>query len=272
MMINAKAFLKQVFYKAGGAPLLDKMLFGMAAYRYKKKNRAFREAHQSLAIPPDYFLYETCRLDYASYFADGEVGAREIMEWTQPYRDTTIPQEIMEWGCGVSRIVRHLPALMEPGTKVHGCDINEDMIAWNKTHIPGVAYTHIAYDPPMPYQGGQFTLVYAISVFTHIDAAAQPDWVKEIHRVLKPGGVFLFTTHGIHYEAQLLPDERKTLAVSGVFTKSYNKKGHRMMTSYNRRESFECLLQGYFHVVEYYDGGRHPEKMGGQDMWIVQKH
>ncbi len=38
--------------------------------------------------------------------------------------------------------------------------------------------------------------VYSVSVFTHLDERGQFDWLAEVRRVLRPGGVALLTVHG----------------------------------------------------------------------------
>ena len=65
--------------------------------------------------------------------------------------------------------------------------------------------------------------------------------------------------------------ESKHLAKEGGFTKSYNKKGHRMMSSYNLPDKFGELVKEYFDIPELWDGKEFPSKMGGQDLWIVRK-
>ncbi len=43
------------------------------------------------------------------------------------------------------------------------------------------------------------------------------------------------------------------------------------MGAYNQAVFFRKIIERYFDVLEYYDGARHLEKLGGQDMWIVKK-
>jgi hypothetical protein len=39
-------------------------------------------------------------------------------------------------------------------------------------------------------------MIYGISVMTHLTQGTQFAWLKEIRRVLKPGGICVLTTHG----------------------------------------------------------------------------
>lgn len=47
--------------------------------------------------------------------------------------------------------------------------------------------------------------------------------------------------------------------------------GDRNDTSYHTQAYFEELISHYFKIVSFYDGSKHPKKMGGQDLWILQK-
>ncbi len=177
---------------------------------------------------------------------------------------------ILDWGCGAGRIIQHLPALL-PAALLYGCDINEERIEWNKEHHPGIAFMPIHSFTPMPYAPDLFDLVFGISVATHIEALLQEEWISELHRVIKPNGILLITTQGRFYTDQLLPHERKLLAERGIFTRTYPKQGHRMMSTYHDAVAFRKILGHYFTVLSFYDGALHPEKLGGQDLWILAK-
>ena len=249
--------------------VLDQLNFWVAKIKNYSDNSSFKKEAPGFKLPSDYFLYETYRLNYRQYQEDGILSAKEILEWTKPY--LTQLSSVMEWGCGVARIIRHLPELCDNGTSITGIDINDKMIEWNKSNIPGIHFETIGYIPPTTLSGGKYDLVYAISVFTHIEADQQMNWVKEIHRLMATGGVFLFTTHGTAYDTKLSPHERRTLKDNGVVTTSYTQKGHRMMASYNDADRFKKLIQDYFSVLEFYSGKEYPDKIGGQDLWVVRK-
>lgn len=275
-MANLKARLKHLFYITGTASLLDKFVYGISFLKNsflknRKKNLKYKKANPHLKFPPDYFLYETYVLDYEEYLTDGENSAREIVEWTDKYLKEK-PRQILEWGCGVGGIIRHLPTFSDPGSMMYGCDVNESMIKWDTAHIEGVSFSINSFHPPTRYQAEMFDLVYGISIFTHIGAQEQEGWIKEIHRILKDGGVFLFTTHGNNFFHQLTRQEQNEVNSNGAYTRPYRKKGHRMMTSYNGPESFAALLGKYFVILEFYDGQKDRTNAGGQDLWIVKKN
>lgn len=269
-MGKLKAQIKELFYKFGFSALLDKLLFRIAFFKNKKRNFLYKNSNSNITFPPDYCLYETYQLNYQLYIEDGNLSAKEIIEWTTKYISTT-QINILEWGCGVSRTTRHIHKYINQHSQIFACDINKEMIEWNEKYINNVSFSTISYKPPTNYFNSQFNLIYCISVFTHIDALVQDKWIKEIHRILNTNGIFLFTTHGSKYLNKLLPTEQKELFANGVYTKSYYKKGHRLMSTYNLSNKFKLIIEKYFDLLEFYDGEKHPEKLGGQDLWIVRK-
>lgn len=269
-MGSARPILKDLFYRTGTVSLLDAVLFRLAWLRYKKRNAKFKKENSHIAIPPDYYLYETYLLSYQDYVQDGAVTAKEMVEWAHVYFKNE-PKNVLEWGCGVGRVVRNLPGLLPSATGIYGCDINPKMILWDKENIKGVQFHVVQFSPPTHYENGFFDLIYAISVFTHIDVEQQDAWLQEVHRILAAGGVFIFTTHGNHFAGNLLPQEKEVLKKTGRFTKLYGKKGHRMMSSYNDAVAFGKVVTRYFDILEFWDGAANKSKIGGQDLWIVKK-
>jgi hypothetical protein len=119
MMSVIKRWLKTFFYRTGNARLLDKLNFMLASWKYKEKNKKYLQANPDTVLPSPYFLYETYSLDYEKYIEDGLVAAKEIIAWTKPYCKNDV-NSIFEWGCGVSRIIRHLPGLVSQTTSIYG--------------------------------------------------------------------------------------------------------------------------------------------------------
>jgi SAM-dependent methyltransferase len=103
--------------------------------------------------------------------------------------------EVLDFGCGCGRTL--IPLFQRlPGLKLHGTDIDAEAIAWCKARLEGLAFSANEPRPPLSYRDGCFDLVYAISVFTHLDEDLQNAWLAELHRVLRPGGHLLATVHG----------------------------------------------------------------------------
>ena len=79
--------------------------------------------------------------------------------------------------------------------QLHGCDIDPEAIAWCAANIPG-AFELSDVDPPLPYEKESMDVVIATSVFTHLTQGSQMRWLREMRRILTPGGLLLASVAG----------------------------------------------------------------------------
>ena len=93
----------------------------------------------------------------------------------------------LDFGCSSGRVVRVLAAAF-PELDWHGCDPIPDAIEWARANLPGIAFERSPEYPPLPYADGQFDFAFAISIWSHFAEGAALDWLREMHRVLRPGG------------------------------------------------------------------------------------
>jgi SAM-dependent methyltransferase len=108
---------------------------------------------------------------------------------------------VLDFGCGCGRTLRHFhPAPIE------GCDVDAAAIAWMRRFVAHERFLVNGFDPPLPWPEATFDLLYSVSIFTHLDEQSQRDWLREIARVLKPGGAALLTVQGEHAFARFLND------------------------------------------------------------------
>jgi SAM-dependent methyltransferase len=101
----------------------------------------------------------------------------------------------LDFGCSSGRVVRVLQAAY-PRTRWFGCDPIGPAIAWAHDNLPAIEFWPSPQDPPLPYEAGQFDLVFAISIWSHFDTRAALRWFREMHRIVAPGGHLIITTHG----------------------------------------------------------------------------
>jgi SAM-dependent methyltransferase len=103
----------------------------------------------------------------------------------------------LDVGCSSRRIVRVLATAL-PEVAWHGCDAIPDAIDWVRENLPGISFDQSPEYPPLPYADGAFDFAFAISIWSHFSERAAVDWLREMARILKPGGKLLLTTHGFH--------------------------------------------------------------------------
>ena len=127
-----------------------------------------------------------------AYVLIGEILKKTVVkllgpEWSWEGR------RVLDFGCGSGRLLRQF--LDEArSAEFHGSDIDEEMVSWVRKNLcPPIADVRVnGEQPPLDYPDDHFDLVTALSVFTHI-ADGWSDWMLEIRRVLKPGGLLIAT-------------------------------------------------------------------------------
>lgn len=101
---------------------------------------------------------------------------------------------ILDFGCGCGRVVRHWHDL--DGPEIFGTDTNHRSIRWCRRSLPFGRFEVNGPEPPLPFEGGAFDLIYALSVLTHLPEDLQDAWMGEMQRLLRPGGLLLLSLHG----------------------------------------------------------------------------
>ena len=127
-----------------------------------------------------------------------EVGrlCREAITDRLPEDWTWEGKRALDFGCGAGRVLRHfLPE--SDRCLFHGCDIDEPALAWAIEHLsPPFELFASREMPPLRRPDASFDLVWAMSVFTHLEHESWSAWLLELHRVLKPGGILIASYKG----------------------------------------------------------------------------
>jgi SAM-dependent methyltransferase len=156
---------------------------------------------------------------------------------------------VLEFGCGCGRVLRFLYDLPER-CHISGTDIDREAIEWCRSNLPRFSFAVNNPFPPLPYPTGSFDLVYAISVFTHLDEDYQFAWLTELKRVLKPGRILIATTHGAFAREW---DSRKGL-LSLVELETLQRKGFLFSTVRKglfKLDGLPDFYQRAYHTKQY---------------------
>ncbi len=161
---------------------------------------------------------------------------------------------ILDWGCGCGRVLRHWSGL--DGPQVFGCDINQKMVAWCKENLSFAEVTVTGLAPPLPYADSSFGLMYAFSVFTHLDEQLQYRWMRECVRVLEPGGFLLMSTLGEYYlsRQRLSGPEQEAFRRGELIVLYKRSAGTSLCSAYHPREYVHERLAGEFELASFRPG------------------
>ncbi len=266
-MKSARVWLKQLLIKYDQADKADQLRMWWARVRNHRSNRRFMRQHPNVALPPDRDLYETYRLDYTKYYHGGQATARWLIDHWLRHRDS-LPVEVLDWGCGPGRIVRHMPTLLPDSRNICGSDFNIETIGWCSEHLAGIDFRVNRLRPPLPWVASTFDWIYGISVLTHLSIEMQQLWLSEFRRVLRPTGLLMLTTQGDAFRHLLTPAELSQYDRAIPVIRAAGSEGRRVYSAFHAPAAFAGQLID-FEVVAHVSGqlnGSRPE----QDLWCLQ--
>jgi SAM-dependent methyltransferase len=156
-----------------------------------------------LALPPAALRHRVGpNSSRAEFLHVGRLCADDLMKaYRKIGRDAKGDRRWLDFGCGCGRVARHLIGWSLAGEgggpkleDYSGVDVDPRQIEWAERHLAG-RFSVIPHSPPTALDAGAFDVLFTISVFTHLDESTQDAWLKELRRLLRPGGLLLATTH-----------------------------------------------------------------------------
>jgi SAM-dependent methyltransferase len=125
---------------------------------------------------------------------------------------------ILDFGCATGRVLRHFAYLSR--AELRGIEINTTYIAWARQHLPPAVWiSQGTVIPSLPFPDAHFDLIYAGSVFTHIDEFEEA-WLLELRRVLKPSGIAVLTIHPARLWAEMAADPQHFIRTRFLSTRT----------------------------------------------------
>jgi SAM-dependent methyltransferase len=247
--------------------LSDKLRFYFIHLRRLKERRKFVSENPNIPLPPAYLIYESFDLNYDSYY----FASRKTAAWLLDHFKRHIELNnvnILDWGCGPARIVRHLPDLLNKSCSVYGTDYNFRSIDWNKKNIQGVNFNLNDAEPPLPYVNNSFDIIYGISIFTHLPETLHYAWFNELVRITKNNGIIFLTLQGKAFQVKLTESEQGQFDRGELITRGNTKIGHRTYTAIHPPDFIKKLISGH-QLLEHIEGDIRNIKPQ-QDIWIIK--
>ena len=180
---------------------------------------------------------------YSHHYADQEAGA------AGPESEATFalrvgaavrvigkaPRRILDFGCGTGAAAQVLTAA---GHEVVGVDVSESGLRLARRDVPSASFELIDAEDQLPFSDAFFDICFSTEVIEHL--LNIQGFIKEIHRVLRPGGLFLLTTP---YHGRL----KNLIIIMNSFDNHFSpESGH--IRFFSKASLTKCLVDGGFEV------------------------
>lgn len=220
-------------------------------------------------VPPGKLIYLIAQHRSPDIFlSSGEVSTQQIREMLKRNGvELERCHAILDFGCGVGRVIRHWKTMQGP--EVYGTDYNPLLIEWCQKHLTFAQFKCNTLAAKLEYEDEKFDFVYALSVFTHLPEELAQAWLKELHRVMRPGGYLYLTTHGAHYFSTRTQVEQATLAGGEVVTVATDQAGSNACAVFHPETYVREHWTSQFKVVDFRPG--HAGIASEQDAWLLQR-
>ena len=254
--------------------LLGRLGLLRPAFRaYERARAAFAPASppadDGLPVPPARLIVRVAGTPDAAWFLESGRGGAEAIRaaLARAGRPVEGLAAMLDFGCGCGRVTRRWAGL--DGTAVHGSDQSAEAVEWCRRNLPFARFATNRLEPPVPYDGETFDLVYALSVFTHLPEELQLAWARELGRVVKPGGFLLLTVHGERYRDRLTEAERGRFDAGRLVVRWEEGAGSNLCSAFHPPSYVKERLAAPFELVDFV-----PEGATGnphQDLYLLTR-
>ena len=210
------------------------------------------------SLPPAYLRVKVCgMIPPDDYLAGGKRHALTLLAAVKSTGDDPAKiAKVLDFGCGCGRVVSAFQSCL-PQAHFYGTDAEADLIAWPRRHLKDAEFQVNSVVPPLSYPDHSFDLIYAISVFTHLDEEQQFAWLEELRRTAKPGALLILTVLPLAEESKF--EFVKNNAWSDFFPDHYH-------TAYHGRAYLQENWSRYFTILDY-----QVQAIGLQDAVVLRR-
>lgn len=141
--------------------------------------------------PSDWMMRADRTQDW--YFQRGH-GAMSLVAF-ECQRARMVPTSILDFGCGHGCVARMLKAFF-PRARLVGQDVNPEWMDWCAQTLGIETIVSAPTIEEVTFEEGQYDVIWAGSVFSHIPEAAARHLLQQFRRALTDRGIVLFSTAG----------------------------------------------------------------------------
>jgi SAM-dependent methyltransferase len=104
------------------------------------------------------------------------------------------PLQILDFGAGVGNSLPYWRRYF-PKSAIVGADVSSRSLALAVQRFPGLAAPVVFDGERLPFGDASFDAAFAANVFHHIDPSEHDKHLRDLFRVLRPGGIFFLFEH-----------------------------------------------------------------------------
>jgi SAM-dependent methyltransferase len=226
-------------------------------------------APDGLQLPPRQLRFRVAGTpEIEPFLHGGQLAATTVRDLlAKAGRPVDACSSILDFGCGCGRVLRQWKDLRR--TAIYGCDFNPEVVQWCEKVLPFSSVSVNSDAPPLAFNSSQFDAIYAFSVFTHLPETLQKQWLEEFRRILKPGGLLIFSTHGSYYMPRLRKSEREQFLEGQLVVRFGSVAGSNLCNTFHPEAFVRGELATGWDVVEFAPEGA----LGNprQDAWVLRR-
>lgn len=148
--------------------------------------------------------------------------------------------KVLDYGCGTGAILTGLSGINK--YESYGVDVSENAIDYAKSQFKDYNWLKISIDDKLPFNDGNFDVVLSSEVIEHVFDV--DSYLKELHRVLKPGGILGITCpfHGLTKDLLII--------LSGKFESHFHNPYEPHIRFYSIKGMSNVLTKNSFELIE----------------------